>query len=142
AAKEVRQEPLHVCLTHLESQPLVEGRAEGNLVEQATIDPGQGDDASFSTGLDRLSQHGRAVRLQSHGLLRLVISSGNSEAVGFESDCIDAGIGSAASGHFSEGLENVFVLVVDDLRATMLTREGESVRHAIDRDYLLRSQEV
>src|SRR5690606_24234598 len=80
APEEIGQEPVDVRLPHLEGEALVEGRTEGNFVDHAAVDAGQGDDAPFAARLNRFAEYRGAIRLRPDGLLRLVVRAGDAEA--------------------------------------------------------------
>src|SRR5436305_8693230 len=86
------QVAMHVRLAHLEGQTLAEGRAERQLVEEAAIDAGHGDRATFATSVDRLPKRVRAICGQKERGFRAIIERVNGRAVRFETDGINARI--------------------------------------------------
>ena len=63
------QVSVHVGLPHFEGQPFGECGSEGNHVQQATVDAGEGDRAALPARLNRLAQSNWSIRSQ----MRLVL---------------------------------------------------------------------
>src|SRR5215471_13364606 len=107
------QKPLHVTrsvrLPHFESQTFGERRADRKLIDHSGVYPGNRDRAARPAGLDRLAQCMRTVGFQPQRLFGSIIQRIGGLAMGLHPHSIDAGIRSAASGHFFELLYRVNV---------------------------------
>src|SRR5439155_7535749 len=89
------------------------------LVDHSAIDARYGDRSAFAACMDGLAQWFKAHAMRLHA------------------DGFDAGIGPAPSRHFLQGFENVHLVVIDRLRATVICRFAQTRLDAIDGDHAL-----
>ncbi len=124
---------MDVGLSHPERQPLSECRPERHLVEEAGVHARDRNDAARPAGLDRGAQHDGTVGFESNGLLDLVVPVGGAMTVGFETDGVDAGVGTEAARQEAQALQDVALTLVDRLRTGGLSHR-QSFGNALHRD--------
>src|SRR5579862_6229032 len=106
---------VHVGLAHFHGDSFAKRSAEGNLVEQAAVNAGNGKRAAFANGENRLAQHHGPVGFHHQGGLHLVVHTLQLIGVGFEADGVDAGVRTDTAGQVFHGREHADIVfgVVD-----------------------------
>src|SRR5690606_15992438 len=105
--QQLRQQRVHVGLTHLEGQALVEGVTEQETVDETGVDAGHTDGTATAHGRDALAQRLADAALQTQVLQHRL----GSAALGFEAHRVDHRIHTAATrGLFDDGRCGVVVL--------------------------------
>ena len=113
----------HVGLAGLHGEALVDVGAHGDLVDEAAVDAGDGDGATFFAGENGLAQSGRAVEGEAERLLYLVVRGEGTVTGGLHADGIHAGIGALVAGHVPQSILNAVDFVeVEDFGAAGFER--------------------
>src|SRR5579859_3526795 len=104
---------MHMGLAHPKGEALVHGGAEGELVDDADINAGDGDGAALATAEDNLAQDVGAIRSQEHGDFGAIQESVNATpGVRFGADGVNAAVRSSALGHFHQPVIDMLSLGV------------------------------
>src|SRR6185369_11971171 len=91
--------PMHVGLAHFEDQAFAKRGAKRDLIEHATVNPGNRDDSALAARLHDLTQYQGPIKACFHPLLGVVIGRSYAPAVRLQTDGIDARIRTATASH-------------------------------------------
>jgi len=132
---------LYVALSGSHGEAAVHERTHGELIDEPALDSNDGDDSSITASHDGFTQRDRPITLGHHGLLNAIVRVDEAVcAMSLEAYGIDAGIGTAASGHFHKRVVNGRYLIVDDVGATLF-RHIKSFGEAVDGDNAFGAEE-
>nr|WP_203551461.1 hypothetical protein [Actinospica acidiphila] len=130
---------MHLRSAH--GEPLVDHRAERELVDGAREHPEDEHGAALAAGVDGVTDGGGAVRLEAQLLLGLVVQVHGSVAVGLHADRLDAHVGAASAGAFAQFRRDVGGGVVDGLGADVPLGHLQAFGDAVDGDDAFRAEQ-
>src|SRR6187455_2805299 len=105
---------MHMSLSCAKSQALREYCTNGELVDQAAIHPGDGNNPALATGHDRLAKSVGPVGFQHEGILGTIIERTDGHAVSFQADSVDTCIRTSRSGHLLQRFQNILFVEVEN----------------------------
>ena len=135
AFEKLGQIVLDRCLGHAEGEAAVDGRSHRNFVEQPAVNADNRDGPEVTATVDRLPKNMRSVRSHERRDLDAVddgVEAGAGVRLG--ADGIDAGVRTAAVGHFLDPVVDVLFLEIQRDGARGL-RQGETLRDGVDGDH-------
>src|SRR5690349_2383347 len=128
---------MDVSLAGTDGDGPVHQRAERNLVHEAAVDTGDGDDSAIAAGENGLTQSDWPVRFQHQALLDLVISAHQAGSVRLHARGIDTRIRSTPARNFLERREYIHFFIIEGFGARLLASHAQPFREAVDGNHTL-----